>query len=128
VVKILQNRLNESGNSEWVFSSYGKTGHLMEPKTAWARIIKRAGLSDVRPHDLRRSLASHMAMAGVGLPIIGKMLGHTQPSTTAIYARLQTESVKDAAEKATKVMLDAGGIKLLEHSPIDKPALADRAR
>ena len=44
-------------------------------------------------------------MGGSGLPVIGKMLGHTQASTTAIYARLQTDSVKDAAEKATTAML-----------------------
>ncbi|MGW8256012.1 MAG: site-specific integrase, partial [Thermoguttaceae bacterium] len=114
VVRILQNRLMENSGSDWAFPSYGKNGHIVEPKAAWKRIITRAGLTDVRPHDLRRSLGSWMAMAGTGLPVIGKMLGHTQPSTTAIYARLQTESVKEAAEKATAAILQAGGMKLLE--------------
>ena len=68
--------------------------HIVEPKSAWRRIIARAALSDVRPHDLRRSLGSWMAITGAGLPIVGKMLGHTQPTTTAIYARLSVDPVR----------------------------------
>ncbi|MCG2683974.1 MAG: tyrosine-type recombinase/integrase, partial [Planctomycetales bacterium] len=76
---------------------------------AWKRIIERAGLVDVRPHDLRRSLGSWMAITGAGLPIVGKMLGHSQPNTTAIYARLSVDPVRAAAEAATTAMLAAGG-------------------
>jgi len=53
-------------------------------------------------------------MAGAGLPIVGRMLGHTQPATTAIYARLAVDPVREAAEKATTAMLAAGGAKLLD--------------
>jgi integrase len=110
VVEILRMRHLAAAGSPWVFPSRGKTGHIVEPKAAWARIIKRAGLSDVRPHDLRRSLGSWMAMTGAGLPVVGKMLGHTQPTTTAIYARLAVDPVREAAEKATDAMLQAGGL------------------
>ena len=55
-----------------------------------------------------------MAITGAGLPIVGKMLGHTQPSTTAIYARLSVDPVRQAAETATAAMLAAGGFKMIE--------------
>jgi integrase len=111
---VLQKRLEASDDSPWVFPSHGRQGHIVEPKSAWARIVKRADLVDVRPHDLRRSLGSWMAMGGAGLPVVGKMLGHSQPSTTAIYARLSVDPVRVAAESATAAMLTAGGVKLLE--------------
>ena len=56
-----------------------------------------------------------MAITGAGLPVVGKMLGHTQPATTAIYARLSVDPVRQAAEKATTAMLQAGGVKLEEN-------------
>ena len=119
---ILQNRRKAANGSPWVFPGRGKTGHLIGPKSAWARILKRAGLSDLRPHDLRRSLGSWQAMGGASLPIIGKSLGHTQAATTQIYARLQTDSVRASVAAATTGMLEAGGVvidvdsvKLLEH-------------
>jgi integrase len=63
----------------------------------WRRIRKAAGLDDVRMHDLRHSFASVAAAGGMGLPIIGKMLGHTQASTTQRYAHLQPDPVAAAA-------------------------------
>ena len=110
VASLLQTRQEVANGSPWVFSSHGKTGHLVEPKKAWKRIIDRAGLTDVRPHDLRRSLGSWMAMTGAGLPIVGKMLGHTQPVTTAIYARLAIDPVREAAERAVVDMQRAAGL------------------
>jgi integrase len=63
----------------------------------WRRIRKAAGLEDVHLHDLRHSFASVAAAGGMGLPIIGKMLGHTQASTTQRYAHLQPDPVAAAA-------------------------------
>jgi integrase len=63
----------------------------------WRAIRKEAGLDDVRLHDLRHSFASVAAAGGMSLPIIGKMLGHTQPATTARYAHLASNPVKAAA-------------------------------
>jgi len=62
----------------------------------WRRIRKAAGLDDVRLHDLRHAFASVAASAGMGLPIIGKMLGHTQAQTTQRYAHLASDPVKAA--------------------------------
>src|SRR5262249_55622294 len=57
----------------------------------WRAIVKRARLSGLRIHDLRHTHASVGAGLGLGLPIIGKLLGHTQPSTTARYAHLDAD-------------------------------------
>lgn len=119
-MQLLKTRQNTCNGSPWVFPSRGKTGHLVEPKSSWKRIVKRAGLTDVRIHDLRRSLGSWQAMTGASLPIIGKSLGHKLPSTTAIYARLQVESVRQSVETAANAMLTAGGVKLLEVTDDEK--------
>src|SRR5262249_12674977 len=60
----------------------------------WRKIRVAAGLDDVRLHDLRHSFASIAASGGMGLPIIGKMLGHTQQATTQRYAHLAADPVK----------------------------------
>lgn len=70
---------------------------LVNLQKPWRAIRAAAGLNDVRLHDLRHAFASVAASAGLGLPIIGKMLGHSQPATTARYAHLAADPVKAAA-------------------------------
>jgi integrase len=72
-------------------------GRLINLEKPWRAIRARAGLEDVRLHDLRHAFASIAASSGMGLPIIGKILGHTQPATTARYAHLAADPVKAAA-------------------------------
>jgi integrase len=67
-------------------------------KRPWEAITNRAGLSGVRLHDLRHTYASFGAGGGLGLPIIGRLLGHTQPSTTARYAHLDNDPLRRASE------------------------------
>src|ERR1019366_3847398 len=113
--KILLTRKAGANGCEWVFPGRGKTGHLIEPKTAWKRILKRAGLTDVRLHDLRRTLGSWQAATGASLPVIGKSLGHKSLAATQIYARLDLGPVRLAVDRATTAMLAAGQpAKLLE--------------
>lgn len=66
----------------------------------WKAISKLAGLEGVRLHDLRHSYASSLVAGGASLPMIGKLLGHTQPQTTARYAHLADDPVRAAAERA----------------------------
>jgi len=76
----------------------GRTGgHLKDVKSAWAKVCKLAKLEGVRVHDLRHSFASHLVSSGVSLPVIGKLLGHTQPQTTARYAHLADSPQREAA-------------------------------
>jgi integrase len=76
----------------------------------WRRIREVAGLDDVRLHDLRHAFASVAVSAGMGLPIIGKMLGHTQAQTTQRYAHLASDPVKAAAATvASRIEQAMGG-------------------
>ncbi len=65
----------------------------------WQRIRKEAGLDDVRVHDLRHSFASRALALGESLPMIGKILGHTQIHTTARYAHLARDMVVTSVTK-----------------------------
>jgi integrase len=67
-------------------------------KRPWEAVAKRAGLEGVRLHDLRHTYASFGAGGGLGLPIIGKLLGHTQASTTQRYAHLDADPLRRASE------------------------------
>jgi integrase len=76
-----------------------KTGQpRVDLKRPWNAICEVAGLDGVRLHDLRHSFASVGAGASLGLPIIGKLLGHSQPSTTQRYAHLDADPMRRAAE------------------------------
>lgn len=88
----------------FVFPGTGGSGHLADPKKGWARILARAGIRDLRIHDLRRSLGSWQAATGASLQVIGKSLGHRNLSTTMIYSRLNLDPVRDAMERATNAM------------------------
>jgi integrase len=67
----------------------------------WQRVRARAGLKDVRIHDFRHTFASTAVASGQGLPMIGKLLGHTQVQTTARYAHLASDPVKTAADQVS---------------------------
>ena len=69
---------------------------LFEP---WRRVRARAGLDDVRLHDLRHSYASRALALGESLPVIAKLLGHAQIQTTARYTHLTRDAVRDAATR-----------------------------
>ncbi|MFC1491043.1 tyrosine-type recombinase/integrase [Nitrospinota bacterium] len=81
--------------------------HLKEPAKAWQRIRNQAGLDDVRIHDLRRTVGSYMAMGGASLPLIGKVLNHSNTSTTQIYARLGDEAPRTALESIGATIMNA---------------------
>jgi integrase len=75
----------------------------------WRAIVKRAGLTGLRIHDLRHTHASVGAGLGLGLPIIGKLLGHTQHSTTARYAHLDADPLRRASERIGRLLAAAMG-------------------
>lgn len=65
----------------------------------WKSVAKRAGLEAVRIHDLRHTYASFGAGSGLGLPIIGKLLGHKEAATTQRYAHLDSDPLRRAANE-----------------------------
>jgi integrase len=110
-VKILRDRLAHSDDSEWVFPSknLGRTGHIMDFKRGWKKLLERAGLADkdVRQHDLRRTLGSYQAAGGTSLGIIAKSLGHKSLAATAIYAQLDLDPVRESVLTATRTIIAA---------------------
>ena len=69
-------------------------------------------IQNLRIHDLRRTLGSWQAKTGASMAIIGKSLNHKSQQTTAIYARLDLDPVRQSVNTATAAMLDAAGVKL----------------
>lgn len=98
--------------NDWVFpSNTSASGHIEEPKKAWKRVLQKAGIEDLRIHDLRRTLGSWQAATGANSYIIGKSLGHKTQQATAIYARLNLDPVRESVNKATEAMFAAAGKK-----------------
>lgn len=83
--------------------------HLVNLEQPWRRIRAAAKLDDVRLHDLRHSFASVAAAGGQSLVVIGKMLGHSQPATTARYAHLADDPVKAASNAVGSYIAAAMG-------------------
>ena len=68
---------------------------------------RHAGLKGVRPHDMRHTFASIGAGASLGLPIVGKLLGRSQPGTTARYAHLDADPLRRATNLIGDQLADA---------------------
>jgi integrase len=92
-------------DNPYVFVGRWGRSHLVNVAKPWKRIKTAAGLPDVRVHDLRRTLGSWLVAAGASLPLIGKALNHSQPTTTQTYARLQLDPVRLALEANAQKML-----------------------
>ena len=105
---VLQSRREADPDGKWVFPSKTTDGPTEDPRGAWERIRKASGLTDLRMHDLRRSLGSWQAAMGTSLAIVGKSLGHCDPKATQVYARLQLDPVRAAVGAAVTAMIDAG--------------------
>jgi len=97
-------------------TGHPRTGYVIRSRTGrrltslnktWERIRVMAGIPDVRLHDLRHSFASDALMGGVPLAIIGKILGHRQPTTTQRYAHLSDRVVRDAIEQTSARITDS---------------------
>src|SRR4029077_20680052 len=83
----------------WVIVGTKPGARLTDLQALWQRVRARAGLKAGRIDDLRHTFAPTAVAAGQGLPMIGKLLGHTQVQTTARYAHLAADPVKAAAEQ-----------------------------
>jgi integrase len=96
VIKMLRAMPSLDGNP-YVIPGQKPCSHLVELQKPWRRIRAKAKLPDVRIHDLRHSFASVAAGIGMSLPMIGKLLGHSQPATTARYAHLAADPIRAAS-------------------------------
>jgi integrase len=94
-------------DNPYVITGKKQGSRLTDLQHPWRRIRAKAGLNDVRIHDLRHSYASGALALGEGLPMIGKLLGHTQVQTTARYAHLANDPVKTAAGRVSDTIGEA---------------------
>jgi integrase len=111
VVELLQRRLDERNAPDKVVALHrddhvfpGGTARTSQLEQEWRVIRAAAVLNDVRFHDLRHTHASILVNQGLSLPIIGRLLGHTKPSTTARYSHLQLDPLRAAAELAAEAI------------------------
>ena len=112
-------RARSASGEEFVFPGRDGTGYL-NVRATWEGVRKAAGLEDVHLHDLRHSFASVLVSSGASLPLIGALLGHSNPATTARYSHLFLDPLREAAERVGAVVT-GGGIDA-EVVPLDRRA------
>jgi integrase len=105
--------------SEWVFPGLKPDQPMYDLHKSWAGVRRVAGLTGIRLHDLRHTFASYSAGAGGSLPMIGHLLGHSQPATTARYAHLAASPVRALADRSSGVIAAALGPGALIIEPRD---------
>jgi len=106
---VIKKRRAIAADSPWIFpSATSASGHLQEVKRNWQDLLGRAQISDLRLHDLRRSLGSWQAGLGASLLVIGKSLGHSSVEATSVYSRLSLDPVRESAAAAVDAMRLAG--------------------
>ncbi len=108
--------------SEFLFPGEVPGKPLQEIKRMWAAVCKKAKLVNVRIHDLRHTYASHLVSSGMSLPIVGRLLGHTQPQTTARYAHLADDPLRQATERFASIVAAARSRKHAEVIPLKRDA------
>jgi integrase len=105
----LVNRLRKMRKGKWVFPGDKPGEHLAAMHHVWTHVRRETGLgADARLYDLRHTFASVGAGGGLSLPIIGKLLGHTQVRTTQRYAHLADDPLREATAKIGSVIAGAG--------------------
>jgi integrase len=105
-VALLQS-LTRDPDSEFVFPAEFGDGHYQGTKRLWAKAIRKAALPGVTPHTLRHTIGSTAVSLGEGMALTGAILGHANPRSTAIYAHIQFDPSRRAADRVTKKIADA---------------------
>ena len=113
----LLSELYVPGAGKYVFPGRAGVGHRVDLKRAWPEICRAAGITGLRVHDLRHSYASMLVSGGQSLPVIGALLGHTSPQTTARYAHLMDDPLRKATETVGAIVDRAGrpGAEVIDH-------------
>ena len=98
-----------SEGKTFIFPSAKGDGHYVNVRKAWVKVCERAKLPGVRLHDLRHTAASIAVGKGASLPIVGRLLGHSQAQTTLRYAHVDTDPALSAANQIGDVVARAFG-------------------
>lgn len=103
-LNVLCNQKSISGSGPFIFPGTGTEGHMINLRKPWNRVCERAQLDKVRLHDLRHTAASVAVAQGASLPVIGRLLGHSQSQTTNRYAHVDTDPALKAANAVGSAM------------------------
>lgn len=101
-VLTLLRQIERHEDSEYVFPGDIGEGHFQGTKTPWARAVRKAKLPGVTPHTLRHTIGSTAISNGEAMSLTGAILGHSNPRSTAIYAHIQHEPSRKAANRVSK--------------------------
>lgn len=96
-------------DNPYVFPGRDDGHHLVNIDKAWRRVRKAAGIEDVRLHDLRRTVGSWLAQSGNSLHLIGRVLNHSNVSTTQVYARFGQDSIRQALDQHGEQIMGVAG-------------------
>ena len=102
---IFRERQERAVPGAWVFPGR-RDGHTAGPGVGWKRVLERAEITSLTPHDIRRTFGSYAAEVGVPLPVIARLLGHTMVGgVTAVDTRVAPTAVRAGVEKTVRYML-----------------------
>ena len=90
---------------EYVFPAYRGVGHAIGIRKVFLLVRARAGLPDLRIHDLRHSFASFAVADGASLFLISKLLGHASARTTERYAHLASDPLQGAVDQIARAIV-----------------------
>jgi len=99
--------ISRDPESEYVFPAERGDGHYQGAKQLWPNVISKAALPGVTPHTLRHTMGSTAVSFGEALALTGAILGHANPRSTAIYAHVQYDSSRRAADRVAKRIAEA---------------------
>lgn len=114
----LLQQIERTADSDFVFPADTGKGHFQGTKTPWARAIKKAELPGVTPHTLRHTIGSTAISTGEAMALTGAILGHSNPRSTAIYAHIQHEPSRKAANRVSKKIAAALSPKAVSTGPL----------
>ncbi len=97
------------GKHPYVFPGRMPGTPVKQPRTTFKRILKAAGIENFRIHDLRHTFASHMVQSGATLFEVQRALGHANTATTARYAHLSDEGLRQSTQKAVARLTGTDG-------------------
>jgi len=104
-MKILEQTPKQVGNP-YVICGEKEGAHIVNLQKSWRRIRNKAGLDDLRIHDLRHTFASQAVMNGTPLALVSKLLGHAKITTTMRYAHLADSELLEASEGIGELLRD----------------------
>jgi integrase len=110
--------MKERTTTSYLFPGKVPGKPLQEIKRVWSTLCKQAQIENVRLHDLRHTYASHLVSSGMSLPIVGRLLGHTQPQTTARYAHLADDPLRQATNRFASIVAAARSRKRADIVPL----------